>query len=225
MALITCPECGKKVSDTVKLCIHCGAPIIKEEQTTVPVTEAETPVAETAETVPEATTPEENVTAEPQRLSFAQLDSDTRDALEAEFVSRNKWAKKCLRARKESTTFIWWGFGPLVLSFVLGRGFYAFASLLLPEAVERLLAGADVIHPAFEKLAIACLVLYGVLFVAMIAYGIVTKVLYGRTRVKFAYMKRFGRWLEREKNISYEPPLAYMQEKKLYDSIVIEEDQ
>ena len=27
MALITCPECGGKVSDKAKACIHCGYPI------------------------------------------------------------------------------------------------------------------------------------------------------------------------------------------------------
>ena len=30
MALIKCNECGKKISDTSKKCIHCGNPIIKE---------------------------------------------------------------------------------------------------------------------------------------------------------------------------------------------------
>ena len=30
MALITCPHCGKQVSDTVERCIHCGA-LIKEQ--------------------------------------------------------------------------------------------------------------------------------------------------------------------------------------------------
>lgn len=30
MSLITCPYCGKKVSDTVKVCIHCGH-TLKEE--------------------------------------------------------------------------------------------------------------------------------------------------------------------------------------------------
>lgn len=27
MALITCPECGEKVSDKAKACIHCGYPL------------------------------------------------------------------------------------------------------------------------------------------------------------------------------------------------------
>jgi hypothetical protein len=27
MALITCPNCGKQVSDTTQICIHCGKPI------------------------------------------------------------------------------------------------------------------------------------------------------------------------------------------------------
>ena len=27
MALITCPECGKEISDKSKMCVHCGCPI------------------------------------------------------------------------------------------------------------------------------------------------------------------------------------------------------
>lgn len=30
MALITCKECGKEVSDAAKTCPHCGAPVVKE---------------------------------------------------------------------------------------------------------------------------------------------------------------------------------------------------
>ena len=30
MALITCPECGKEISDKAPACIHCGYPIKKE---------------------------------------------------------------------------------------------------------------------------------------------------------------------------------------------------
>ena len=36
MALITCPHCGKQVSNTVKRCIHCGEPLFKEESKPTP---------------------------------------------------------------------------------------------------------------------------------------------------------------------------------------------
>lgn len=32
MALITCPECGKEISDRVKACPHCGYPLVEEPQ-------------------------------------------------------------------------------------------------------------------------------------------------------------------------------------------------
>lgn len=32
MALIICPECGKQVSDLSKQCIHCGCPILRENE-------------------------------------------------------------------------------------------------------------------------------------------------------------------------------------------------
>lgn len=39
MALITCPECGKQISDKAPACIHCGYPL-QQEQQTVPTTAA-----------------------------------------------------------------------------------------------------------------------------------------------------------------------------------------
>lgn len=36
MALITCPECGKEISDKVKACPHCGYPIVSEEDQSPP---------------------------------------------------------------------------------------------------------------------------------------------------------------------------------------------
>ena len=35
MAIIKCPECGKEVSDKAKTCIHCGAPLVKENSSKV----------------------------------------------------------------------------------------------------------------------------------------------------------------------------------------------
>ncbi|MDO4841511.1 MAG: ribosomal protein L7/L12 [Phoenicibacter congonensis] len=35
MALITCPECGKQISDKAPACIHCGYPL-QEQQTVAP---------------------------------------------------------------------------------------------------------------------------------------------------------------------------------------------
>lgn len=31
MSLITCPECGKEISDKASVCVHCGCPITKEK--------------------------------------------------------------------------------------------------------------------------------------------------------------------------------------------------
>lgn len=35
MALITCPECGKQISDKASACIHCGYPLKKQTSSTV----------------------------------------------------------------------------------------------------------------------------------------------------------------------------------------------
>jgi hypothetical protein len=35
MALISCPECGKDISDKVKACPHCGYPLVEETQVNV----------------------------------------------------------------------------------------------------------------------------------------------------------------------------------------------
>ena len=39
MALITCPECGKEVSDTAQSCPNCGYPIAQKEVVDKPVTD------------------------------------------------------------------------------------------------------------------------------------------------------------------------------------------
>lgn len=31
MAIINCPECGKEISDTTEVCIHCGYRLKKEQ--------------------------------------------------------------------------------------------------------------------------------------------------------------------------------------------------
>lgn len=35
MALITCPECGKEISDQASVCPNCGAPVAKNSVSTV----------------------------------------------------------------------------------------------------------------------------------------------------------------------------------------------
>lgn len=30
MAIIKCPECGKKISDKARVCVHCGYPLLRE---------------------------------------------------------------------------------------------------------------------------------------------------------------------------------------------------
>ena len=53
MALITCPECGKEVSDQAEVCIHCGYPLKKlNAKTQEPVNMTATPVNNTARQVP-----------------------------------------------------------------------------------------------------------------------------------------------------------------------------
>lgn len=34
MALVTCPDCGKQVSDTAKMCINCGR-VLKDQTVTI----------------------------------------------------------------------------------------------------------------------------------------------------------------------------------------------
>lgn len=210
MALITCRRCGKKISDSTECCIHCGESIVEEAPEEVRV-EPETVVVE--ETAP---------TPEP-RMAFSLLDEDTRDTLEAEFIHQSRWAKKYLRAKKESGKFISWGFIPLILTLVLGRVAGWILKAMQPDIVDRLM-DMDVLHPWLERLSIAFLILYFVLFLGMVIYGIATKIWLLASHSRLVYMKKFGQWIEREKGISYEAPLVYENEKELYDSIILEED-
>ena len=92
MALIVCKKCGKKVSDTLDKCIHCGAPLTDD-----------------AELPPEDETASSNQSEEAKKkkalLSFDSLSEDDKTILEREFVKKDKWAYKHRRNVAEIPLF------------------------------------------------------------------------------------------------------------------------
>ena len=83
MALIVCTECGRKISDTSKHCIHCGAAIESSHE-------------ETVTKAPEAKkTPSD----------YFQLQSGLQIQLEAEFLETDTWAEKYRRKGLELKAF------------------------------------------------------------------------------------------------------------------------
>ena len=83
MAIIICKKCGKRVSDTVDVCIHCGQNP-KEE------------IIEKIEEVPTKEIPEKKT------VEYYDLSEREQIRLEAEFAQQDKSAKKYLLDSFES---------------------------------------------------------------------------------------------------------------------------
>ena len=97
MALIVCNACGKKVSDTVETCIHCGASL-KEE-----------PCAKEAK--------EEN---EEVLKSYDAYSEDDKLQMEKAFLAEDKWAKKIKRKEVILKKLYGWFSSILLLLVVFG---------------------------------------------------------------------------------------------------------
>ena len=82
MALITCKNCGKSISDTTEKCIHCGAPVGVDVETT-------------ADSADNASVKTENKTE--KKINFLAMSDEDQIKLEEEFLDSDpdafKWYK------------------------------------------------------------------------------------------------------------------------------------
>ena len=82
MALITCKNCGKNISDTTEKCIHCGAPVGVDVETT-------------ADSADNASVRTENKTE--KKINFLAMSDEDQIKLEEEFLDSDsdafKWYK------------------------------------------------------------------------------------------------------------------------------------
>lgn len=189
MSLIQCKECGKTISDTAEVCIHCGAPLCDETQI-VPVA----PVDE-----------HETVSA---RVAFDALTEEEQDALEKEFLAKDKRALKFRRKRQGAT------------------GIFRCSIILIFEAMIAfffLSTSYDSKLPSFFSVKnvnlyyISLFLVFFSMIIGLIGFFAAKAKRPRKDVKKYIYLKRFQAFLK-EKNVDYSPTLTY-EESLLYDQI------
>jgi len=197
MALIICNECGKKVSDSAKTCIHCGAPLTEKE------TIANTSIPEKKE---EATG---TAQAADEMVSFKSLGKKKQEELvhtfwEEDPIAKGYQKKRCIL---ESIPFVCGGF--IFLPTLL---FFALPLLLKLKTQD-------------EKMIIISLSAIGVCFVLLVLSLIVTSIIKKLTLdqklKKYTYEKRFHLWAK-TRNVDYYPVFAKESEKALFEQINVD---
>ena len=220
MALITCKNCGRNVSDTRETCVHCGASLrdesqIQQENPSVcgEQEQIETP-AELQSCERAAASDTETTLGEETRV-FAYLTASEKKQLEDEFLENDKWARNYLRQKTEfkkfRRTFYWFLVG-IVAVIVIVR------SVAMEQA--RLLEYYIVDESLIEAAAIS-LVALAALCLGMFLYGMIGPIYVSITHKKYKYSKKFMLWLEKEKRVKYSPPLTFEREKKIFDNIKV----
>lgn len=79
MALITCPKCGKQISDTAKACVHCGFSLLGQEK---------------------------KETAVRELIDYNKLSFGDKNVLRTEFLKKNPAYEECEKRRERFLKFI-----------------------------------------------------------------------------------------------------------------------
>lgn len=198
MAIIICKSCGKKVSDTVDVCIHCGKNP-KEE------------IVQTAEKPNE-----EEVTSE-KTIEFYDLSEKERLALETEYIQQDKSGKKYLLDVFELTSYMKPLFFYPILAIPLLRLVF-----FLSEVFNLPICESNVQNEVFSTIAAISGIGLIALCACMFLYGLFKKIYNLITRARFIYFKKFQKWLAENKNIHFYPELKSARQKAVFESINIE---
>lgn len=196
MAIIICKSCGKKVSDTVDICIHCGKSPTKE------ITEA-----------PKETNPKDS--NEVKKQNFFDLNQKQQFALESEFLKQDKFAKRYMLDTME------FGFYITPLCFYPILAVLALRLIRFLSQAFNIPLGENVINETFSTLAAVFGIGLIVLCACMFIYGLGKKVYNLITQARFVYMKKFQKWLIENKDIVFYPELKNARQKAIFDAINI----
>ena len=196
MALIVCKTCGKKVSDTVDRCIHCGAPIAEEPF-----------VLKTEEK-------KETVKKSEQTLhNYSSYDSADQIKLEKEFLSQDKWARRFRRTKNDISKFKHW-FIHMCWLFIIYRLVYLY---LYKEVFEQSIYRKDMTDVSIYLMV----ALFAVSFIGMlVTWGM--EIAKKRSVKRYIYLKKYQRWLKETKQIQYNPQFFEKKEQAAFDQIDIE---
>ena len=196
MALITCKICGKKISDTVKKCIHCGSEITLNEVIEI----QENTIIQTSE----ESSPQ-NLEEEDEELLFSDLKNDERKILVKEFWESDKQAYSYIVGNQIAKKFhLGWYLRylpPYLIFFV-----FLFVLKLRPQNIKILI---------FTIVTILSLTIIEIIISAIL------KRKYENKAKKYAYKKRFKIWLEENKNIIYYPIFLDKKEERIFEEINI----
>lgn len=194
MALIACKNCGKKISDTVETCIHCGTKTKEEEPALL------------SDEYCEVQENDEQDTSKVIR-DFTFYSADERISLEREFLNSDNWAKNYRRTFEELPSYL----RIVLLSF-------AWSIFIMLFATTQELVVELTFSPG-KEIFLFSIIAHSVLLVITIIATIVVRIKLKLTSAKYIYMKKFQIWLYREKAIDYTPPLLKLKEKRIFDSI------
>lgn len=206
MALKLCSNCGKKVSDTVERCIHCGAVIEAKKEKTQEA-------FDTSEKNDVSTKKNDGASKKKPSKKYFSMKLDDRVKLEEEFLHDDeiamKWYRKSYISRKirKLGACAWFTHSVVaILAAVFGT------DMIAPESE------LNEIFLTISLLCVVVLVLGGLLTVVLtfIANRIFL------TKIKqYTYMKRFKAWLAEKKHIDYNMTFDKVKDKELFESIDI----
>ena len=210
MALIVCKECGRKISDTSKQCIHCGSVLeIKHTDDTI-----ESNNSTFEETVEKEAVNDYDESADNVK-DFASLSIIEKMQLEKEFAKSDKWVFKYIRRKTEfgccRRSFLWAFWTGIALRLIL---------LLIMNAP---LSDIEyyIVNPGFAELTIILLVVLFLLCFIMFIYGIIGPIYFAITRKKYVYTKKLMNWLNEEKGVKYAPVFSE-KKQRILDSIQLD---
>lgn len=224
MALIVCQECGKRISDTTKVCIHCGAPTWvsttddtkkeqngQEKQHDIEACEKE----KKQDTY--KTAAEQSISATPKQI-FQKLSLERQCELEREFWNVDKSAKKYRKRGKTWGYFSLLGLGYYVLS--IAGLFIGFPIIMgdgegVPEWLS--FKNWEIYHLFFPEDIPIFLIVMGLMGMICVIIGGV-RLRQGQGKKEIIYKKRFQSWLNLEKNIDYVPQFLMEKDKTMWNN-------
>ena len=189
MALIVCNKCGKKVSDTVEKCVHCGAKLSLKND-------------------------EPEVKEKKEKIRFFSLPDIEQDRLKDQFnlhdPEAGKWVHKmtrCYRALKI-------GRAMLIISWII----YGISTVVLSNRFEKISEDTSAMIAIVIGLCVVVIAgVVGFFLTVINSINARNKGRYGQKKI-YVYLKKFDAWLA-TKDIIYDIKFETAKNKELYESI------
>ena len=195
MALITCKSCGKTISDTTSVCIHCGAPL---QEPIAPIEKEPTSDVQN------------NDTQKDTFVYFKDLQEEEKDALQYEFWQTDKRARAYVQKEVNLYSYLFFS----ILALVLPRALLALRDWVKDKFFEGNVYSEDwltystIFAAAIAVLWIICLILW-----------IYTLVSYRSRSKRQTYHRRLQKWLLENKGIHFTPNFHSKKDQEVFEKI------